>query len=281
MIANASGTASHPMTNQAWPIYYAWNGDVMVPLPRFKHRCDQQFTVDKVYRLVEEAERSWASHDHFFAVLTEGWRNLPEDLSSRFPTVESLRKWSLIKSGYADVNTSVYETASDAKMAAMTCGRYTTKHAIIIVKGRVVTVYTAKSQSVRAMDKATFQASKTAVLDIVASMIGVTTEALSKQIPVQEVKTNGQKRQLGRIADKPDAVTKGAAEAPTDHDPITGEVLPQSAGASNAPLCHPDALWVAKDTGGFSMAVCSICGRYQEPGYNIRNKIVQDVETKQ
>jgi hypothetical protein len=164
------------------PILYEWSGDFMKPLLRFQRRCNEQFVVGQVYRLVEEEERSHASHAHYFACITEAWRTLPEDIADRFPTAESLRKWALIKTGFADVRSTVYETANDAKMAATLLGLYN-EHAVIIAKGCVVSVYVAKSQSTRAMDKATFQASKTAVLGLVASMIGVTSAELARQVP--------------------------------------------------------------------------------------------------
>ena len=51
--------------------------------------------------------------------------------------------------------------------------------ALVIVRGPAVVRRTAKSQSRRAMDAKTFQLSKTALLDTVAAMIGVTTDALT------------------------------------------------------------------------------------------------------
>ena len=54
------------------------------------------------------------------------------------------------------------------------------EYAIAVVKGDVVRVYTAQSQSPRTMDKATFQASKEGVLGVVADMIGVSVEQLAE-----------------------------------------------------------------------------------------------------
>lgn len=200
------------------PVLFEWSGDFMVPLLRFQSRCDQQYVVGQVYRLVEEEERSHASHAHYFACLGEAWRNLPEDIADRFPTAESLRKWCLIKAGFADVRSMVYETANDAKKAASFLGLYN-EHAVIIAKGCVVSVYIAKSQSTRAMDKATFQASKTAVLDLVSSMIGVSSTELAKQVP--------QPRQKGAQATEPvEATTEPSIET------TPSEPAPQAAGPS-------------------------------------------------
>jgi hypothetical protein len=202
------------------PILFKWTGDFMVPLLRFQRRCNEQFVVDQVYRLVEEEERSHASHAHFFSVLFEGWRNLPEDIADRFPTVESLRHWALIKCGFSDVRSMVYETANDAKRAATFLGLYN-EHAVIIAKGCVVSVYVAKSQSTRAMDKATFQASKTAVLDLVASMIGVSSAELAKQAP--------QPRRKAAHAAEP---VDGASPTPSQ-ETAPSELAPQTMMTSN------------------------------------------------
>ena len=52
--------------------------------------------------------------------------------------------------------------------------------AIVVVTGSVVTRFTAKSQSQRAMGKADFQASKDAVLDLAAQLIGATPQQIEE-----------------------------------------------------------------------------------------------------
>ena len=52
--------------------------------------------------------------------------------------------------------------------------------AIVTVSEAVVNVWTAKSQSVKAMGKKDFQASKDAVMAILAEMIGTARAALEK-----------------------------------------------------------------------------------------------------
>ena len=163
-----------------WPAMFEWDGDVMKPLERFRHRCDEQFVIGQTYRLIAEEERSTVSHNHFFASLNEAWKNLPHDIAERFPSSEHLRKWALIKSGYADERTIVCDTHNDAtKTAALFA--YFNEHGVVVVKGRVLSILTAKSQSARAMDKKTFQDSKQAVLDTVAAMIGVTSQKLQDE----------------------------------------------------------------------------------------------------
>ena len=52
--------------------------------------------------------------------------------------------------------------------------------AVSVIKGRTLKIFTPKSQSHRSMDRKEFAASKDAVLDVIAKLIGVTVEELSK-----------------------------------------------------------------------------------------------------
>lgn len=153
-------------------IIYDWGGDAMTPLSRFAKVADKQFVVGERYRMKAVEERSLISHRHYFAQLHEDWLNLPEDISADFPTQEHLRKWALIKSGYANKRSVVCDSKSEALRVAgfvepMDC------YAVVTVEGSVVTVYTAQSQSIKSMGKEKFQKSKTDVLDFVSAMIGV------------------------------------------------------------------------------------------------------------
>lgn len=164
------------MTSPA--IVYSWDGDGMVPLQRFAKIADKQFVVGEQYRMEAVEERSLISHRHYFASLHEDWLNLPEDISDDFPTQEHLRKWALIKCGYANKRSVVCDSKSEALRVAgfvepMDC------YAVVTVEGSVVTVYSAQSQSVKSMGKDNFQKSKTDVLDFVSAMIGVKPSELS------------------------------------------------------------------------------------------------------
>lgn len=159
------------------PLGFRWTGEAMEPLA--KRRADELFVVGEVYRLAPWEERSPASHAHEFAWLAEAWRNLPEHLADLYPSPEHLRKRALIEAGYYD------ETAIDAgsKAAAervASAFRSREPFALVIIRGPIVLIRTAKSQSHRAMDSKTFQASKTAIMDVVAGMIGTTSNALQR-----------------------------------------------------------------------------------------------------
>lgn len=163
------------------PIVFRWNGEAMIPATPFMSRlADKTFIIGEQYRLAEEHERSGASHRHFFASIHTAWMNLPEAMADRFPTSESLRKWSLIKAGYRDERTFVASSRAEAlRFAAFV--RPIDDFAIVTATGATVVIWTAKSQSVRAMGGKVFQASKQACLDVIAELIGVEPAALSRE----------------------------------------------------------------------------------------------------
>jgi hypothetical protein len=161
------------------PLPFRWTGEAMVPLIGFQKRADERFVIGERYTLVEHEERSVSSHNHEFAWLNEAWQSLPESLSAAYPTPEHLRKRALIQAGY------YHETAIDAgTMAAaerVAAGvRALDEFAYVIVDRAIVLVRRAKSQARRAMDRKTFQESKTAIMEIVAGMIGVAPAELAR-----------------------------------------------------------------------------------------------------
>lgn len=135
-------------------------------------RCEENFVAQEVYRIEFRDERSAVSHRHYFACIHEAWRNLPEALANRFPSSEDLRGHALIKAGYADHFDLVDET--DIAIALARQIRRLGRYAIVVPRGNMHRIYVAQSQSVRAMDSKVFQASKTAVLNEIADLIGVT-----------------------------------------------------------------------------------------------------------
>lgn len=164
--------------SEAPPILFSWTGDSFVPATQYWGRqADKHFTIGEKYELIEHHGRSHKSHAHYFARVHEAWQNLPEDLAVQFPTEEHLRKYCLIKAGYSDGNTLVCPTKASALSTAAFL-RPTDEFAVVVVKDNIITRYTAKSQSVRAMGAKDFQASKDAVLDIMAQMARTTRKAL-------------------------------------------------------------------------------------------------------
>jgi hypothetical protein len=155
------------------PILTTGNGEAFEVYGGYhKKVADKYFVIGERYTLVEHHERSSATHRHYFAVVAEGWANLPEHIAPQFPTSERLRKFALIKTGYHDSHSIVCSSKAEAQRIAAFI-RPVDEFAVVVVEGATVTRYTAKSQGMKAMGAKAFQASKQAVLDYIDDMIGV------------------------------------------------------------------------------------------------------------
>lgn len=155
------------------PIQFQWAGDAMVPVsPFWQKRADQAFVVGERYQLVEQHDRSVNSHRHFFATIRDAHGNLPDELLDQYPTPEHLRKRALVMKGYRDERSIVCKTAAEAlRIAAFI--KPMDDFAVVTVRDAVIRVWTAKSQSVKAMGAKEFQASKQDVLDFCDDLLGV------------------------------------------------------------------------------------------------------------
>lgn len=157
---------------------FRWDGETMRPL-RAK-LADETFVIGQIHWLEEEKPRSVASERHQFAWLREAWKNLPEGLADQFPSAEHLRKRALIDAGY------YHEEIIDAGSAAAALRiapafRKLDDLALTVVRGSLIVRRTAKSQRRHFMDAKEFQESKEKIMEIVAGLIGVTTEQLQHE----------------------------------------------------------------------------------------------------
>lgn len=163
------------------PITFQWDGEAMVPQKRLQQACDKQFVVGESYPLIVHEARSTNSHNHYFASLTEAWENLPDEAAERFPSVDHLRKYALIRAGFHDERSIACTSRAEAQRLAAFV-KPMDDFAIVTVTEAMVTVYTAKSQSMRAMGKKVFQESKDKVLDIAWAFCGVEAREASKHV---------------------------------------------------------------------------------------------------
>jgi hypothetical protein len=162
------------------PLPCRWDGEAFAPLPRFARIADKHLVVGEEYRLAVVEERSQKAHNHFFAALTEAWNNLREEYAERFQSVEALRKYLLIKAGFCDQHTLVCSSHAEAMRVASFI-RPADEFAVVVVQGNTVVRYVAQSQSKAAMGADRFKASKTAVLDLAADMVGVAPATLERE----------------------------------------------------------------------------------------------------
>ena len=199
---------------QNQPITYRRTNGVLVPKQRWLF--DRLFVESQDYELEIHEPRSTKSHAHFFAVVREAWKNLPEQYGRRFIDAEHLRKFALIKTGWAISRNVVCETVEMAHQVAAVAGQLD-ESAVIVVQGTVVTIATARSQKITgpgAMKAEEFQKSKQDVIDYIASLIGVDPTTLSSQV------SNSSDAQHQANVDRTDTpVTSGG---PPPHAEVTG-----------------------------------------------------------
>lgn len=154
----------------AFPLTYLGGGRFETT-PYHARRLDHDYGAGEIVTVQEVQERSLKSHAHYFAQLTEDWESLPEHLTDNFPSVEHLRKYALIKAGYRTETHMSFQTNAEAVAGAAFVGKLD-GFAICEVRGKVVTVWQAESQSMRAMKKERFQQSKDDVLRVTSQLLG-------------------------------------------------------------------------------------------------------------
>jgi len=142
------------------------------------NRADEDFVVGEVYVMVEHRDRSTSSHNHFFACVGDAWKTLPDELLESYPTAEHLRKKALIWKGWRDERTIACSSKAEAERIAAFV-KPMDDFAVVTVRDAVVRVWTAKSQSMKAMGAKDFQASKQDVLDFIDDLLGVERGATS------------------------------------------------------------------------------------------------------
>lgn len=180
-VINTASTGTGEAMSDYLPVAYIWDGESMRPVNGgFMKRCDKQFVVGETYVLEVREERSSKQHAFFFASVGEAWKNLPEEAVARYPNPEYLRRWALVKAGYADEKTVLCATKAEATRTIATV-KGLNEYAIIVQKGTVLKIFTAQSQSIRAMDRKTFKESADAVLAILAEVIDVKPSELRNQ----------------------------------------------------------------------------------------------------
>jgi hypothetical protein len=138
------------------------------------------FVDGRRYWLEEVSERSWTSHRHEFAWISEAWGNLPESLADLYPTPEHLRKSALVATGW---HREMIIEAGNAK-AALRVAAYAKardEFAHVTTRGPTVVVRWARSQRMHGhdrMNKAEFQKSKDDIMGWIAKLIGVEPDQL-------------------------------------------------------------------------------------------------------
>jgi hypothetical protein len=159
-------------------LWYRWNGAAMIPMR--PDAAAAQFFLDGRYLLEAHHERSHARHKAYFAAIASAWHSLPEETANRHPSPEHLRKYALIRTGWAQERTYVAGSAHEAQRIEAFIEPFDS-YAIIAREGHVVRVWTARSQSYKAMGRDDFNRSMDDVLSFIADQIGVSRATLEEQ----------------------------------------------------------------------------------------------------
>jgi hypothetical protein len=139
-------------------------------LPLDSRAAEKAFEIGRVYRLEPWMDRSPASAAHYFAAINDAFDKLPPHVAERFRSPDHLRKYALCKTGHCDQRSMECRSHAEALRVAAFL-RPIDEYAVVNVSASTVVMLTARSQSSRAMDRKTFEASKTAVLDYIASLV--------------------------------------------------------------------------------------------------------------
>lgn len=154
---------------------FVWQGGAMHPLGRFAGKAADAFTDGETYTLEPHEARSHRSHAHYFAMVHDYWLSLPESaaLEPWAVSAEHLRKYALIRTGWADCTQFPVSSKAEAQRTAVMARAMVpaTDYQILVARGDVVERYVAKSQSMRAMGKEAFQRSKDDVLGFLSSLV--------------------------------------------------------------------------------------------------------------
>lgn len=146
---------------------------------RCLHPSRVKVAIGEVHGWQMAEHRSKSSHDHFFAVINEAWKNIPEDMADDFPSPEHLRKWALIKAGFCSETRVVCANNGEA-MTLATKAKAMDKYSVVSIDGKAVTIWTADSQRRDAMGRQAFQEAKERALHIISNLLGIDAATLKE-----------------------------------------------------------------------------------------------------
>jgi hypothetical protein len=161
-------------------IFVQWDGKSLIPIPYDKPKAERQFQFGRTYQVEVVEYRSPESHKHFFACLRTAFDNIPEAHANRWQTPDQLRKWCLCQTPFRD--TQEFHAPSHAEAIRLaTHFAQLREFSVCEIRDNMVLRHTPHSQDYAHMADREFQASKSAVLDVLANILGVPTEDLARE----------------------------------------------------------------------------------------------------
>lgn len=159
-----------------------WVNGAFHPVGNFQTAwCHDHLEHGEAVDLDVRRQRSGASHRHQFAWVADAWESLPEQYAMEpwAQSPEHLRKYALIRCRFCDTQTFPCASNAEAQRWAANL-RPLDAYSLVTVQGNAVYRFTAQSQSMKAMGKEQFEASKRAILEFIADLIGVAPEQLAR-----------------------------------------------------------------------------------------------------
>lgn len=107
----------------------------------------------------------------YFAILRDAWQNLRPPYDQLWPSPEAMRKHLLCRVGWCDTT----QVASGSKSAAINIAdamRSLDRYAVIEVRGDIITIHRARSQSRKAQPKAQFMACADRIYGELSGILG-------------------------------------------------------------------------------------------------------------
>jgi hypothetical protein len=185
------------MARRNFPVAFTWrrvdvvdkdgvvlNVMAMVPDPSYSRICERQYLEGEEYALAPLEARSRASHNAYFAEIDRGYDTLPEKITARWKSSEHFRKWALIETGWFDETEIEVESERHANRLMRRLMNYTRHeghYVRVLTSGNKVFIRSARSQAAAAMGKTEFEASKRDVLDLLTSLIGISSGTLRRE----------------------------------------------------------------------------------------------------
>jgi hypothetical protein len=211
-----------------------WDGEHFVPLKRFAKLCDAQFIIGERYIVEVGWQQSAAKRAAFHATLADIFASLPDDIASKYLSVEHFRKTLTIKAGFATQQDEICASRAEAlRLAAIVRGRE--PYSVVEVSGNIVRIWTALSTAGHAMDGKKFSECVDAVFGLASDMVGVDAKTLKKH-----AKDKLSAPQLGPENDAPTAASseRVAASPSAARDQLTRDLaisaLPDTPGIEAA-----------------------------------------------
>lgn len=142
--------------------------------------ADRTFVIGRIYWLVEAKlhEATDASRRHMFAVLNKAFQSLPESLHDLYPNMDALRKRALITAGFYEETEISGATPAQSGQLVTSLRRQNSLSHVRIEDG---VVYQRTAKSIKDMERDEFERAKQAIFEIVAELIGVTVDELTRQ----------------------------------------------------------------------------------------------------